>query len=877
MSAARLIGMLALLSVGGCRPAAAQPQDAERLLRTGRYDEAAQAYRALASAPQPAPGARRGLLRALVETGKYDEAIAEAQRLGADAPAEIAVPLGDALAARGRLDEAERAYAAGARGPDALAARLRIGELHLQRGRVEEAMAVFDDFIDVYNRGRDRLTSEELAAVGVAVKHLGRRDPQLFKDALKALDEAVAKDSLNVDAQVALGELFLEKYNSGEAKPTLERALTINPRHPRGLLAAARRAQFDGEPGVADLARKALEVNPHLVAAHALLAEQAFGGEDYDAAAKAAEQGLAVDSAASEALAVLAASRALRGDLAGYEAVRRRALARNPRDADFHVTLAELAARNRLYAAAAVYAAQAVAADSTSWRAHGVLGVSLLRLGKADQARASLERAFAGDPYDPWIKNTLDLLDTFKDYAETRTPRFQFLVDGKESGLLSLYLGPLGEEAFAKLQARYGYAPPTPVRLEVYRSHADFSVRTVGLAGLGALGVSFGSVLAMDSPSARDAGQFNWGSTFWHELAHAFTLGMTDHRVPRWVSEGLSVLEERRARPGWGDGVTPSFVAAYRAGRMPPVSRLNEAFMRPAYPEQVIHGYYLASMVMEFAEQEGGPTALPALLRAYKEGASTPEAFRRALKTDLPAFEKRFDAWLRQRLAAPLASVPDAAMPERPDRPAVTRVRDRMSQLAGGGAWMEAMRKGHEAFAAKQWVPAAAELERAKALFPEYAGDGSPYWLLAQIHHTRGDDRKAAAELAALLRLNGSHLDALKLQADLLEALGDRAGAAAALDRMMYVYPYDVASHERLARLSAVEGDRTTAVRERRAVLELKPVDEAGARYELAVALRDAGQRDEARREVLRALETAPSFEKAQALLLELRSGGQSP
>ena len=52
-----------------------------------------------------------------------------------------------------------------------------------------------------------------------AVRHLGRRDPQLFKDALKAYDEALAEDSLDVDAQVALGELFLEKYNSGEAKP----------------------------------------------------------------------------------------------------------------------------------------------------------------------------------------------------------------------------------------------------------------------------------------------------------------------------------------------------------------------------------------------------------------------------------------------------------------------------------------------------------------------------------------------------------------------------------------------------------------------------------------------------------------------------------
>ena len=85
-------------------------------------------------------------------------------------------------------------------------------------------------------------------------------------------------------------------------------------------------------------------------------------------------------------------------------------------------------------------------------------------------------------------------------------------------------------------QKKYAYTPPPPIRIEVYRSHADFSVRTVGLAGLGALGVSFGTTLAFDSPAAKDAGPFNWGSTVWHELAHTFTLGSTDNRIPRWLS-----------------------------------------------------------------------------------------------------------------------------------------------------------------------------------------------------------------------------------------------------------------------------------------------------------------------------------------------------
>ena len=100
------------------------------------------------------------------------------------------------------------------------------------------------------------------------------------------------------------------------------------------------------------------------------------------------------------------------------------------------------------------------------------------------------------------------------------------MIEKTESPILSVYLKDLAEQAYATFSKKYAYTPPPPIRIEVYRSHADFSVRTVGLAGLGALGVSFGTTLAFDSPAAKDAGPFNWGSTVWHELAHTFTLGI---------------------------------------------------------------------------------------------------------------------------------------------------------------------------------------------------------------------------------------------------------------------------------------------------------------------------------------------------------------
>jgi len=69
-------------------------------------------------------------------------------------------------------------------------------------------------------------------------------------------------------------------------------------------------------------------------------------------------------------------------------------------------------------------------------------------------------------------------------------------------------------------------------------------------------------------------------------------------------------------------------------------------------------------------------------------------------------------------------------------------------------------------------------------------------------------------------------------------------------------------------------GEWNGAVSERRAVLALDPADRADAHFRLARAHFRAGERAEARTQVLRALEIAPSYEAALDLLLELRGGG---
>lgn len=851
----------------------AEAADAARAaLRAGDYDQTTALAQRWAAREADNAEFVRLEAAALSARGRYAEAEAALLRFTTAHPRSAALwnTLGEAQRDRGRLAEAEASFrkAIDSRAPDSLTALVNLAMLRFDRGEVDEAMRDFDRFIDIYNARRGSLTASELTAVAIACRYLGRNDPQLFKDAMRAFDEAIAADSADLDGRVLLAELFLEKYNSQDALTTLQPVLQANPRHARALLAMAHLRYFDDQADVEQYVRRSLDVNPHAPEARAFAAQLLLDLERYADAAAEARLGLVADSTAPAALIALAAAQYLQHDTAAFQATLATIHARRPRSAEAEATLANIAARNRLYAQAVAFAEAAVQRDPKAARALAYLGINALRIGDIQRGRELLEQSFALDPYDVWAKNTLDLLDTFKDYDEIGTPRFTLVIEKKDAPLLSLYAGSLAEEAYDSLAARYAFRPRTPVRIEFYRSHADFSVRTVGLAGLGALGVSFGQVVAMDSPAARDIGEFNWGSTLWHELAHVFTLGASGNRVPRWFSEGLSVYEERRARQSWGDDASPLFFAAYAAGRLPKVSRLNDGFMRPAFPEQVILSYYLASLVCEMIEREHGLGAIRAMLQAYRDGRTTEQVMRDVLKTEPAAFDAKFDAWMRQRYQRQLASVTaDAALGA---AGAARRPGGRGGAI--GGEYMETLERGRTLLNEGKLEEAIVELEKAKAMFPEYADGESPYALLARAYEQLGAKQKAAAELTALTAINETSYHENLALATALEELGDLRGAAAALDRAVWIHPFDPVVHDRLATVAARAGDKQLALRERRAIVSLDPTDRVEALYRLALAYADVGQVEAARREVLRALEVAPNYEQAQELLLRLRT-----
>jgi tetratricopeptide (TPR) repeat protein len=470
-------------------------------------------------------------------------------------------------------------------------------------------------------------------------------------------------------------------------------------------------------------------------------------------------------------------------------------------------------------------------------------------------------------------------MDTFKNYTVVEAGRFRLFLDKKEAGVLGPPMAALASEAMEKLSARYGFSPVGPIRVEAYPSHADFSVRTVGLAGLGALGVCFGPVVAIDSPQARERGAFNWGSTLWHELAHVVTLGASGNRVPRWLTEGISVYEERRARPGWGDDLSLEFLLAYQAGRLLPLRDLNNGFVRPTSPDQVSLSYYQASLVVEHLETRYGIAALRGLLGAYAGGASTEKAFETALGRTLDQVDGEFQAALKVKLAKPLVGIRAATASPTDNRATAPETRAALeARLAkDDGEFLAHALLGRLNHREKREDEALKHLERAAQIWPESAGDESPYFPMAEIKLAKGDRDGAIAALKALVALNENHDAARRELATLLDARGQTDQALEVLDSSVFIYPFDPSLHERRAALAS-RLKKPGEVRDaRRAIVALDPVDKAEAYFQLALAELEAGDRLAARRSVLRSLEIAPRFERAQELLLKIHREEKIP
>jgi tetratricopeptide (TPR) repeat protein len=669
-----------------------------------------------------------------------------------------------------------------------------------------------------------------------------------YQEANDAFRTAVAQNDRNANFRVRWGLLLHERFNNTEAEDLFKEALQRDGKNAQAYLGLALVSADGFDSKAIGWTAKALELDPKLVEAHELAASLALEDSEARQAIAQADEALKLSPGAVDAMAIHAAVEVLadRSPDAWLEKIRQV----NPTYGLGWAIIAHHLVLSYRYEDAVSYYREAVALDPQLWSAHSDLGVELMRLGKDEEARQQLEMSYDHGYRDEATVNSLRLLDSYKDYVTIQDPGFVLKLHKKEADLLRPYFEEQMRRSITDYERKYRMRLPGPVQVEVYPDHADFAVRTTGMPGLGALGVTFGEVVAMDSPSASEPGSFNWASTLRHEMSHVFILTATNHRVPRWFTEGLAVHEETEAFPEWGYRVTPEILVAVRDKKLLPVADLDRGFVRPEYPAQVIVSYFQAGRICDYIKSRWGDDKLLDMVHSFAGHKTTAEVIQRDLGMAPEAFDRQFLGWLNQDVGKPAASFDEWQK----------RWKD-LLQLSKHGQYDEVLREGNEV----------------RRLYPEYVDQASAYQLMAEADVAKGNQQAAAAELTRYQEMGGHDPELLKKLASLEQKLGQPADAAATLNRVNYIYPMDEDLHRRLGDLWFSEKNFGGAIREYSAAMAMHPLDTASAEFNLARAYFATGRTDEAKDHLLASLESAPGFRPAQKLLLQIEDSGKGP
>lgn len=796
---------------------------------------------------------------------------ADAERLAraqpADDPAAVAV-LAHLAIERGRYDEAVAALQpAAARAPLSDAA-VELGLLQRRLGRSAAATALLTS---IYRQSGEDPASRLRAARAASALGRAREANGLFR--------AAAAFGPDPAIDTAWGMLFLERYNRAEALKSFQQALAQDGRWAPAHAGLARTLAEDDPPAAAASAARALDIDPHLADAELLLAELDLDNTHYDDARGRVERVLAWNPSQLDAVALSAAIKYVRGDRPGFDAEVKRALAINPTFGEIYRAAAELSARNYRFDEAVALAKQATTLDPTNARAHAELGMHLMRTGDEAEARLALNRAFAIDAYDAVTYNLLALLDNLDKFVEIREGDIILKLHPDEAAVMREYAMPLAQEALKTLSAKYNFTPKGPILVEVFPKHDDFAVRTLGLPGmLGALGACFGRVVTLDSPRAREPGSFSWQATLWHEMAHVITLQMSNQRIPRWLTEGISEYEEGQARPEWGREMEVPFALALERGKTLKLADLNSGFTRP---DTIALAYFQASLLVDHIVRTFGEQKLQALVRSYGEGLEGNAAVEKTIGVSMDALQASFDTALDARfgaLRAALRAVPGAVAPAGEHailaRPGTTLdlATLRAAAVSHPGSYAAQLSYG-QALAAAGDRAAFEPLEKAAALVPITSGEDTPHAVMARLAEHLGDPARAMAEYKAVLAQDHTTLDAARQLAVLAEKASSTETLALAYDRVVAIDPFDPVAHSGLGRLAVKANQPKTAVREFKAALALGPADRASAHCDLAEAFLLASRPADAKTEALAALEIAPTYDRAQELLLRAIQG----
>ncbi len=727
--------------------------------------------------------------------------------------------------------------------------------LTIEYGERPEALAECDELAYRGAEARANGCYQQLrAGSDLAVRAEAARALGDFRGANDAFREAVQEAPDEGALRARWGYLFLATHQANDAVQLFNEALERDPDHigaKLGLAEVAARRFEDRAKGYLDEVLSADRDHP---AALLMLARMDLEEGALERAAGRLDQALAAveerELPPLEVYALKASLELLNGE-ADNEWVQR-ALEYNPVYGEIYETQAHFYVITRRYREAIELLQKAVELRPSLSSAHAELGVNLLRENRVAEAQRHLAAAYQRDPYSPQIVNTLRLIDSFENFVvsthepeegQPYDPGIILRLHESEAEVLEPYVLDLVRDSIATFSERYDFTLAEPVIVELYPEHDDFAVRTSGLPGIGLLGVTFGHLVAMDSPSGRAEGEFHWATTLWHEMAHVITLEATAHLVPRWFSEGVSVYEEWATGPLPGRHLPIVFLDAVKEDRLLPIAELDRGFIRPTYQAQVIVSYMQAGLICEYIAERWGQAGLQQMLALFGEGVDTAEAVQRALGVPAEQFDEEFAAYIEAELGSTIANLE---------------------------SWQSAQREAHQRSNAEDWPAALEAAARAVELYPDFVDQGSAYLVKAKAHEEANDTAQAAATLAEYRRRGGHDPTALRALAKWHYEAGNVDEAVAVLEDVLLVAPLGQDVHAELGDRLLEVGRAEQALFEYQIYAALAPHDQANVHYRMARAYHALEDGARAREHLLYALEIAPHYREAQQMLLEI-------
>lgn len=819
----------------------------------------------------------RGALKRYV-TGDYAAVGAWCERageFGVRDPAMTAVHI-DAEMAQGKYAEAANlaAEAAAVFGEYA-PMQIKVIEALRAGGREEDARKALASLNDLAKELNPKaLKAGELVALGKAALLLGGEAKMVLAEFFQ---KARKLDPGNLDGHLAAAELAIDKADFALAAQILKEARSEVGPLPRILhLSAVAYSPSDREQSGA-LLEEALEINPNHVPSLILRAEHAIDAEHYGLARETLEKARGVNPNHPGAWAFEAAIALITDDPKAAESARAKALAPRPKNPEVDFIIGEKLSQVRRFAEGSSHLRRALEADPDHLRAKRALGQNLLRLGKEEGWKLIAE-VQEKDKYDVETYNLMLLHDHLQDFETIESGRLVVRMTPHEAAVYGVRVVDLLEDAIETLGGKYGYRPEGRVVVDFFPNQQDFAIRTLGFpGGLGILGACFGNVIVMNSPGSAGAMGSNWESTLWHEFCHTVTLGATGSRIPRWLTEGISVHEERQRDSSCGHKMTPEFrrrILREEGDGLIPISELSGALTAFNDPGTIDFAYYQASLIVEYMLEEFGASRLQGVLSDLRENADVEKALKRRMAPteDLDAGFGRFARGLAAKVAPDADwEVPGPESPLHRDPGGVARYLeenpDNIWALSTHCRFM---------VAEQAWPEAKAAAERLLQLYPEFTGPGNGYEILALASRNLDEPEREREALREWTRRDSDATGALERLIEIDLERGDWPAVEEDARRLLAVNPLLRSPHRALGLAAQEQGKAPDAIGAFETLLHLDPVNPADAHFRLAQLYRE--QDDvRARRHVLCALEEAPRFRGAHRLLLALESGSPVP